>query len=400
MYPTITLKKGKEDNVYFRHPWIFSGALEKLPVDIKHGDLVYVADFSGKIIGTGTYSNKSSIAVRVFEFGKTIIDKAWFKKVFADSSARRKLMGYGETAGVTGFRIIFGEADGVPGLVVDKFGGALVIQISTSGIDRLKPEILAALQEVFKPRSIIERSDLPVRREEGLEDNIGVLLGEDLSEVEFQEYNLKFIADIKEGQKTGFYLDQKDLRQIIQQMAKGRNVLNLFSYTGSLGISAMKGGAVKVHNIDGSARALVGASRQAELNGIKKENFTTEIYGIFDYLEKVKGADWGMVIMDPPAIIKAERDMEEGKKAYHFLNREAMRRCADGGIFVTSSCSHFLTEDDFCWILRRASVQIGMHLNILKVVHQSPDHPVSVYFPNSAYLKTFVCEVRRSEVRS
>ncbi|HTK05379.1 MAG TPA: class I SAM-dependent rRNA methyltransferase [Candidatus Eisenbacteria bacterium] len=396
-YPVVTLQKGKEVNAAFRHPWIFSGALTKRPDDVGHGEIVRVEDVGGKVIGTGTYSGKSSIAVRLLEFGdkEVVIDEAWFAKKFKESDDRRRLHGYGPGEATDGYRAVFGEADGLPGLVVDRYKDVLVLQISTAGMDARREEIVAALRKVFSPSAIIERSDLAVRKEEALSDETGTLFGETPEEVAFKEHGMNFSADVVGGQKTGFFLDQKSLRSAIARYAAGREVLNLFSYTGAAGVAAIKGGAKSVLNVDASVTALEGCRRMAELNGIEPHVFTTEESDAFQFLSAKTEPAFDMVLMDPPALIKSQRDGEEGKKAYHFLNRAALRLVRDGGVFVTSSCSHFLNEEDFAFTLRRASVQAGVRLDVMEVVRQAPDHPLSVYFPESAYLKSFICRVTR-----
>jgi len=394
MYPTLILQRGKEANVGFRHPWIFSGALVDRP-DLPNGELVRVVDQHQKVLGTGTYSTKSSIAVRVLEFGEAEINGIWFVNRFREADKRRALCHYGSQTDTTAYRVIFGEADGVPGLVVDRYGGVFVIQISTAGMDALRDVILDALAQVFKPQAIIERSDLPVRREEGLAESVSVLSGQEPGLVEFAEHGLKFVADPLKGQKTGFFLDQKDLRRAIRGLAAGRSVLNIFSYTGAAGVAALAGGAKEVLNVDSSADALALCAKQAGLNGLDAAKMKTAEEDAFQFLGALQEPAYDMVLLDPPAIIKARRDEEEGKKAYHFLNRAALRNVKDGGIFVTSSCSHFFSEEDFAFTLRRASVQAGVQLSLLGTVRQSADHPLSVYFPEGLYLKSFICHVRR-----
>jgi 23S rRNA (cytosine1962-C5)-methyltransferase len=396
MQPMVTLRIGKETNAAFRHPWIFSGAIEKRTADVEHGDVVTVVDQSGEVVGTGTYSSTSSIAVRLFAFGDATLDQAWFEEAFRKADARRKLLGfdaYGTDA--VAYRVVFGEADGVPGLVVDRYGDVLVVQISTAGMDRLRETVVAALAETFKPRSIYERSDLRVRQEEGLKEASGLLYGDEPGEIEFVEDGLRFVADVVGGQKTGFFLDQRPLRAIIRRVASGRRVLNLFSYSGAASIAAMKGGAKSVHNVDLSSAALELGRRQAEMNGLDASAFTVQESDVFQYMGEEREPSFDMVIVDPPAFIKSARDGESGRKAYHFLNRAALQLVRDGGVFVTSSCSHFLPEEDLAFILRRASVQADVQLDLLDVVRQSPDHPQSVYFPESSYLKSFVCQVTR-----
>lgn len=392
---TITLKPGKEANAAFRHPWIFSGALEQAPDDSEHGNVVRVADKHGKVLATGTYSARSSIAVRAFAFGEAAIDGAWIAQRLKEADDRRLAMGYGPGTDTTGYRVVFGEADHLPGLVVDRYEDAVVFQISTMGMDRFREEVIAAIKKVLKPETIVERSDLPVRAEEFLEDVLVVHEGEADEPVAFKEGGLKFLADLKGGQKTGFFLDQKDARAALAKFAEGKKALNLFSYSGAAGIAMMKGGAESVHSMDSSEDALALCEKHAKLHKIKPEAFTTESADIFQWLGEQKDGDFDMVVMDPPALIKSMKDAESGRKAYHFLNRAAMRLVKDGGIFATSSCSHFLTEDDLAYTLRRASVQAGITLDMLAAVRQSPDHPQSVYFPESAYLKTFIFRVKR-----
>jgi 23S rRNA (cytosine1962-C5)-methyltransferase len=385
MYPTLKLKTGKEAAVTYGHPWIFSGAFEALPEAVTHGTFVHVADRKGEIIATGSFSRRGSIAVRVFALGKVIIDRAFIEAKIRAAAERRSLMNFGEQAGhTTGYRVVFGESDGLPGLVVDRFGDTAVFQIATASLDGMREEIIAAIDAALNVPNIVERSDMSGRREEGLEAVTGVRKGSVTAPVPFKEFGMPFESDVLEGQKTGYFCDQKYLRVHIGNMAKGAKILNLFSYTGAAGVYAMKGGAERVHNVDESAHALLGVKRNAELNGIDPEAFTTEEADIFQWLANASG-EYDMVIIDPPAIIKSQKDIESGAKAYHFLNRAAMKLVKDGGIFVTSSCSHFMTEDDLMYTLRRASVQAGVRLETLAVLHQSPDHPVSVYFPESAY---------------
>ncbi len=390
MYPILRIKEGKEAAIGFRHPWMFSGALES---KAEHGAVVQVADKHGKVLGTGTYSRSGSIAVRVFAFGDAAINGALFVERMKDAHAKRLVLGYGPGTQTTGYRCVFGEADGLPGLIVDRYEDVFVFQIATAGMDKMRDLVVGAIKEVFAPRAIVERSDMPSRREENLEPVAGVVSGEDPGEVAFLEHGRRCVAAPLKGQKTGFFLDQKDLRSKIAQYAKGKEVLNLFSYTGSAAFAALAGGATNVHNVDGSDEALALLDAQAKAAGVSA-HCTSQKTDIFQWLAREESAH-DMVIMDPPALIKANKDTEEGKKAYHFLNRAALKLVKDGGIFVTSSCSHFLPEEDLAFILRRASVQAGVDLQVLEVVRQSPDHPQSVYFPEGTYLKTFICRVRK-----
>lgn len=382
-YPTISLKPKREQSVKFHHPWIFSGAIGKLPEGLENGSLVQVADINGNLLGVGTYSKHSSIAVRIFDFKSAEINTDWFQKHLKEAEEKRQLLGYGLGTDTTGYRVVFGESDGIPGLIVDRYENVIVFQIATAGMDLLRPQLIEAVNNVFEPRAIVERSDIGIRTEEKLKERTEIVKGEIPCAVFFLENGLRFEADVIGGQKTGFFFDQKDLRLKIKSLAKNRTVLNLFSYTGATSSYALGGGAKSVHNVDSSESAL---------SLCEKERSTNEKADVFEFLGRPQPQSYDMVILDPPALIKNKNDVEEGKKAYHFINRAALRLVNDGGIFVTSSCSHFLSSEDFIFMLRRASLQAGVELSILHAVYQSPDHPISVYFPESLYLKSFVCD--------
>lgn len=376
-YPIIQLKAGREASVGFRHPWIFSGALDVIPDGLQAGEFVYIADRNDRVIATGSYEGDANIAVRVFDFSEVTIDEAWISRALEIAYSRRILLGYGPDTDTTGYRLVFSEADSLPGLIIDRYADVLVLQISTAGMRACLPVVLDACKKIFQPKAIIDKS----------KDVGEIVHGSVDAAVQFLEHGMKFAADVVHGQKTGFYLDQKDLRQYVAKYAKDKNVLNLFSYTGATSSAALLGGALSVHNVDESEAAL------AQIDVHPK--MTCEQADVFSWLNDNKDPAYDMVILDPPALTKTKKDKEAAAKAYHFLNRAAMRLVKDGGIFVTSSCSHFFTEDDLAFTLRRASVQAGVELDVLHVVHQAPDHPFSVYWSEGLYLKSFVCRIRR-----
>lgn len=384
-YPKVQLKSGREASVGFRHPWIFSGALEEITTPIGLGELVYVTDRNGRIIATGGYEAESNIAVRVFSFSEVLIGEDWMTKTLENAESKRELLGYGPKTDTTGYRLVFSESDSLPGLIIDRYNDVLVLQVSTASIRLLLPLITKVCVKLFKPKSIVYKN---------VEVN-EMLHGETEENVEFLEYGKKFVANILKGQKTGFFLDQKDLRQLISNYSEDKKVLNLFSYTGATSISALLGGARTVYNIDESEAALAVCETQAELNKVDSKKITSERADVFTWLDDNTADTYDMVILDPPALTKTKKDKEAASKAYHFLNRAAMRLVKDGGILVTSSCSHFFTGDDMAYTLRRASVQAGVELDILHSVIQSPDHPTSIYWPEGLYLKTLICRVRK-----
>jgi 23S rRNA (cytosine1962-C5)-methyltransferase len=394
-YPILKLKPHREESVLSGHPWIFSGALDRVPIGIPQGGLVAINSNDGQFLGVGSYGSMGSISVRLFDRRDVVIGKDWFADILRRAGERRKMMGYGPDTATTGYRVLFGESDGAPGLVVDRYDKSIVFTLSTAGLDKLRPQIIAAIDEVFSPAAIVERSDVSSRKEEGLENAISVHKGEVDAPVEFTESGVKFLADTVQGQKTGFFLDQKDLRRAIGKAAAGRNTLNLFSYTGSSGIMAALGGASSVHNVDGSARALEVAGENAKRATIAPDRFTAEKADVFKWLDSRRTPEYGMAMMDPPSIIKSRKDAKAGQKAYHFLNRAAIRLVVDGGLFVTSSCSQFLSREDFSQILRRAAYQAGVTLYAVGSFGQSADHPSPPHFPESDYLKSHIFQVRR-----
>ncbi len=293
----------------------------------------------------------------------------------------------------TGYRVLFGESDGFPGFIVDKYNDVIVIQISIAGVNKLRDVIIDCLKELFNPRAIVERSDSPSRKEEGMESETNVISGDNVDKVVFKESGINFCANVLSGQKTGFYFDQREVRKVVKSLAKDRRVLNLFSYTGATGIYAMLGGALNVHNVDSSVPALELCKENAGLNSIDLKKFSTESADVFQWIAKQTEQVYDMIIIDPPALIKSQRSIKDGFKAYHFINRASLRILTPGGVLVTSSCSQHFGEQDFVTTLRRAALQSDRKVDVLDFIKQSSDHPVSLYFPESYYLKTFVCYI-------
>ncbi len=390
----LSFNPDKGGTLAHRHPWVFSGALQS-STRAPHGSVVQIADASGTILATGTFSNRGSIAVRVFEFGQATLDKEWFATRLKSADERRRFLDLGIPMETNGYRVIFGESDGIPGLVVDRYADVFVLQIGTMGMELLKGNLIEALQDLFSPTAIIERSDSGSRLEEGLKEMSTVHHGLDPGLVRFRERGLQFAADVMHGQKTGFYLDQRDLRREVTRLAAGRSALNLFSNTGSFAVAALKGGAREVTNVDSSESALAKCRHMVEINELDSGMIRTECADVFQWLGSRTEPEYDMVIVDPPALIKSRRDEEAGRKAYHFLNRAAMRLVKTGGILISSSCSGYFTAEDLAFTLRRASVQNRIELHILKHVTQGADHPVSIYFPEAGYLSSYISLVER-----
>jgi 23S rRNA (cytosine1962-C5)-methyltransferase len=394
-YPIVKLKQDDTAPVPPQHPWIFSGAIDKTGLQIQSGEIVSVADAEGNIIATGTYSTKSMIAVRVFEFGEATIDREFLKRRIEQADLRRQLLGYGPGTDTTAYRVVYGESDGLPGLAVDRFEDIFVIQLSTAGMDRFRDDVVSILKELFSPAGIYERSDIPTRAHEGL-DQVSQLLDGTVPElVTFLEGGRKMQANLVAGQKTGYFLDQKELRHWISRMSSGRKALDLFSFSGGNGIAALAGGASEVTFVDSSEPALSMVEDNVRLNGFDAERTKREASDVFQWLSSRRTPEYDMIICDPPALIKSRRHAESGRKGYHFLNRAAIRLINHNGLLVTSSCSGFFTEEDFEITLRRAAEQANVELRVVRRLYQSPDHPMAPNFPESKYLKSFICQVYR-----
>lgn len=382
----VILKPGRAEAALYGHPWIFSGAIASKDPNIAHGEAVEVRDNRGLLVGSGFFSTTSTITIRLYTRDAREPDRAFLHERLTNAQNRRELMGYTPEHGTTGYRLCFGEADGLPGVVIDRFNDVFVLQISTKGAEKIQPLIVDMLTELFSPRTIVERSDVAGRREEGLPEQTGVLFGESVDAVPYLEHGIEHVALVQSGQKTGAFLDQKSLRQSLTFLAKGKTCANVFCYTGATTRALLAGGATRVTQVDSSAIALAGAPTGNAITTVEADAFA--------WLSESPAYTFDLVAIDPPALIKTQKDKEAGLRAYHFLNRAALRLVKPGGIFVTSSCSHFLSEDDFAHLLRRAASQNQVELLPIARVAQSPDHPVPITFPEAAYLKSFIFHVR------
>jgi 23S rRNA (cytosine1962-C5)-methyltransferase len=388
-YKRIFLRPGKEKPVAQRHPWIFSGAIDRLDDGTDDGTIVSVRDSSGAHLGYGYFNGRSQIAVRMLSFDERTVDSALIRERLLSALERRKCSGV--TAQTTAFRAVFSEGDFLPGLVADSYDGHLVIQILTLGIERMRNTIIDLLQEVFAPHSIYERSDHAGRSIEGLPERNGTISGATPEEIIIVENGLRFIVDVRHGQKTGFFIDQRDNRALIAGISRGRSVLNLFSYTGGFSVAALAGGAIEAVSVDVSEPAVRMAERNAELNAL-----TGRSRGVTaDAFEYLRGVDISsdLIIIDPPAFAKNRQSVAAACRGYKELNLQAIRKCRPGALVLTCSCSRFLGMDLFQKVVFGAAADAGRAVSILHTGHHPPDHPVSIYCPETAYLKSLLLSV-------
>lgn len=399
----LRLKPGKDIPVRAGHPWIFSDALiEDAHFEGEIGSLVEVLDAKGQSVGIGTWNGNTSIRIRLFSQAKNVeINVDFFIKRFQKLETWKKAH---LPANTNGYRLVHAEADGLPGLIIDRYDQTFVFQIHTAGMERLRNEIVEALTEAFHPAVIVERSDIDVRRVEGLKDTpitIHLDTRQDPSApllIPFQEYGLTFTADVLKGQKTGFFLDQREARHTVHTLSKNRRVLNLFGYTGAFSIHAATGGASFVTTVDVSHRALETAQDQFRQNNLDPEDesrFSFLEADVFELLQdkNLPEAPYDLIICDPPALAKSAKHLPQALRAYTDLNTACLRHLEPGGILVTSSCSGRLDPEDFRTMLRISGGHARRDIRLLDWITQPFDHAERLAFPEGRYLKTAILEV-------
>jgi len=384
---TVILKKNRDKPIRQRHHWIFSGAVQSLP-DFEDGDILPVTSSAGEFLGSAYFNRKSAIIGRMLCFDGTPPLKSIEQRLLVAIALRRDLVEPASTAQ----RLVNGEGDGLPGLVVDRYGDVLVIQVATLGMEKLKPVILGHLISTLSPRSIYEKSDLPTRREEGLPEFEGHLYGEDVESVEIQEYGLRFLVEIRGSQKTGFYLDLREMRRLVRSIAKGRRVLNCFCYTGGFSVAALAGGATFVDSVDSSEPALSLAKRNLALNGFPGIENRLVVADAFEFLRRDLPL-YDFIILDPPAFAKKKMDVVPACRGYKDINRLALSKMGPRGLLLTLSCSHFVDEPLFQQVVFQAAAEAARGVRIIQRHHLALDHPVNLYHPESEYLKGFLLYV-------
>jgi 23S rRNA (cytosine1962-C5)-methyltransferase len=384
----IKLKKNAHRRVRGGHLWVFSNEIADPPVNaLEAGSIHELRDHAGDFIGMCYANSAGLISARILSRKKIEIDPQFFFSRIESALARRNDL-FPER---DSYRLVFGESDHLPGLVVDRYRDILVVQTSTAGMDRQREPIVEALVDLLAPKGIFRRNDSRTRTLEGLPLEKGLEYGSVPSTVEIDSSGLRFLVDVSEGQKTGFFLDQESNRSLIRQYARPDGlVLDLFAYTGAWGLHALAGGAGRVVAVDSSRGALATAVRNAELNGLD-DRFEAVRDNAIDFLKKTRD-QWDVIVIDPPAFIRSRATIKDGKKGYIDVNRRALGRLKSGGILITCSCSHHLHPDEFDQILSAASRQSGRELRILDSRGQGPDHPVLLSMPETRYLKVIVAQ--------
>ncbi len=385
---TVRLKKGREKSVLNRHPWVFSGAIASAGEAVEPGAIVRVADASGAFLAYGSFNPVSSIALRLYEWDESKpVDGEWLRERIAASVHRRR----GLEASTDAMRLVFGEADGVPGLIADRYADYLAVQLTTAGIERMKDAVVSALEETCRPAGIYEKTDDELNRLEGMTKSSGTLAGRTPpADLAIRENGTVYETDIAGGQKTGFFLDQRANRAIVAGYAAGRDVLDCFSYTGGFSVACGRAGASRVTAVDSSGPALAKLARNCELNGLA--GVETLEADVFESLRDLhaQGRRFGLVILDPPKLAPTKASLEKALRAYKDLAMRGLMLLAPGGTLALFSCSGGVTAADLQKAAAWGALDAGRDVQIVRKLSQDADHPIRLSYPESEYLKGFV----------
>jgi len=396
--PTVLLKPGEADRIVAGHPWIYHGEILRVTQPPDEGGLVQVKDHRQRLIGTGLFNSRSKIVVRVLSPDRVEVDEKFFEgRIRAALAVRQKHL-----PGATSFRVVNAESDFLSGLIVDKYEDVLVVQISSLGMDQRKALILAALQKIFSPRAILERSDMASRKFEGLAEANGILSGESSGPISVNLNGLKFETDLVAGHKTGLYLDQQANYQAVSQFAKGALVLDCFSFLGGFGLHAARAGAERVYLLDQSADAIEASKRNAAANGLA-EKCSFETVNVFDWLKAqtaVKPHEkviprFDLIILDPPSFTRNRASVPDALRGYKEIHLRALKLLKPGGTLATFCCSHHVDAGLFLDTVLSAAFDTRHVLRRVAMYSQSPDHPVIPMIPETEYLKGFAFELVR-----
>jgi 23S rRNA (cytosine1962-C5)-methyltransferase len=390
--PTIHLKPGREKSLLRRHPWVFSGAIQGVSGDPLPGETVDVLDSRGVFLARAACSPSSQIRARVWTWDPAeAVDESFFARRLARALRLRQDLLPVEVTGA--YRLVHGESDGLPGLVVDRYSEVLSLQLLSTGAEYWRETIVACLENLLAPAAIYERSDAEVRTLEGLPERCGLLSGSLPGDtVLIQEHGLQFNVDLAAGHKTGFYLDQRQNRIVVEKLARDRRVLDCFCYTGGFSLSALHGGAGRVTGVDTSTDALQAAAAHVALNHLPQERIEWVQADVFHHLRNLRdrGARFDLVILDPPKFAPTAALAQRAARGYKDINLLALKLIAPGGYLVTFSCSGGVSPDLFQKIVAGAALDAGVQASIVQRLSQAPDHPVALNFPEGEYLKGLV----------
>lgn len=386
----VYLKKKEEKRILDGHPWVYANEVERIEGEGKNGDLATVYDNSGRFIGKGFINHVSKILVRIFIRNKDEEPtEELFRRRIKEAVDYREKLGYKNC-----FRAVFAEADNLPAVIIDKYADVFSIQILSLGMELNRQKIIDALVSLYNPRGIYERSDVEVRKKEGLPLFKGSVYGKFDPRVEIEENGLKMIADLENGQKTGYFLDQKENRFAVRRYSQGADVLDCFCNVGGFSLNAAAGGAKSVTALDISEKALSDVRENARLNGFEN-TVKTECGDVFEKLRafKQQGRKFDLVVLDPPAFCKSAADVKNAYRGYKDINILGIKIVKSGGFLITASCSHYMTAPLFEKMLKEAARESGVRLRVAEVKTQAPDHPALLAAEETTYLKFYVLSV-------
>ena len=392
MYSNVYLRKGKEDSLNRFHPWVFSGALARMDDGITEGDVVRVITADGNFIGVGHYQG-GSIAVRILSFEDILIDKDYWRKAISAAFEMRKAISVVDAESTDAYRLVHGEGDFMPGLIIDIYGCTAVMQAHSVGMHVARRDIASALVDVMGGRvaNVYYKSEATLPFKAGVEQENAFIIGGSDDNIA-TENGLRFHIDWLKGQKTGFFIDQRDNRSLLERYSKDRRVLNMFCYTGGFSVYAMRGGAQFVHSVDSSAKAIELTKRNIELNFPGDSRHEAICEDAFKYLDAM-GDRYDLIVLDPPAFAKHRGALHNALKGHPRLNVQALAQIRPGGVLFTFSCSQVVTKDNFRNAVFTAAAIARRKVRILHQLHQPADHPINIYHPEGEYLKGLVLYV-------
>ncbi|WP_298764035.1 class I SAM-dependent rRNA methyltransferase [uncultured Alloprevotella sp.] len=391
-YKTIVLKRGKADSLRRFHPWVFSGAIQTLPDDLREGEIVRVEDASSQFLAVGHYQI-GSIAIRILSFEDVVVDDAFWDDRLSEALMLRRALNL-LRADNNIFRLVHGEGDRLPGLIVDIYGETAVMQAHSVGMHYARHQIAQSLQRILgkSVTQVYYKSETTLPYKANLEELDGPLLGNASNNNVAVENDLRFHIDWLRGQKTGFFIDQRENRLLLQHYSNKRYVLNMFCYTGGFSVYALRGGAQEVVSVDSSAKAIDLTNANVALNYPNCDHHKAYAEDAFKFLDKADDT-YDLIVLDPPAFAKHKEAVRNALKGYTRLNLQAMRKIKRGGILFTFSCSQAISKDQFRLAVFTAAAQSGRYVRILHQLHQPADHPVNIYHPEGEYLKGLVLEI-------
>jgi 23S rRNA (cytosine1962-C5)-methyltransferase len=388
--PAIHLQAGRSRRLRAGHPWVYSNeiVMDQSAKALPPGGLVRIVDAGGEVLGVGTFNPHSLIAIRALSREpEAVVDRAFLAARLKRALALRETLFDGPY-----YRLVHAEADGLGGLVIDRFGDAVTIEANTAGMELLLPEILGALDEIVAPATVLVKNDSPVRKLEGLELYDKVAKGELSAPIELVENGVRFLADLTTGQKTGWFYDQRDNRAAVAKVAKGRTVIDFYTYAGGFALQAAKAGASRVTAVDRSESSLALATKSAELNGLPLETVRADAFAEMERLANA-GRRFGVVVTDPPAFVKSKKDLAAGAKGYRKMARLAAGLVEPGGFLLVASCSHHMSAENFAEEVRHGLSNAQRTGRILRSAGAGADHPLHPSLPESAYLKALLLQL-------